>query len=50
LDGNRLIDKWRGGGISTDTVSVYLEEGRDYSLSVNMGENLMVKSFTAILD
>ncbi|NDV81781.1 glycoside hydrolase family 3 C-terminal domain-containing protein [Bacteroides sp. 51] len=32
LDGKLLIDKWRSGGISMDTVSVYLEAGKDYDL------------------
>lgn len=32
LDGETLIDKWRGAGISIDTASVYLEAGKDYEL------------------
>ncbi len=32
IDGKLLIDKWRSGGISTDTASVYLEAGKDYDL------------------
>lgn len=32
LDDKLLIDKWRSGGISIDTVSVYLEAGKDYDL------------------
>lgn len=32
LDGETLIDKWRGAGISIDTASIYLEAGKDYAL------------------
>lgn len=32
LDGKMLIDKWRGAGIAIDTVSIYLEAGKDYNL------------------
>ena len=32
LDGKVLIDKWRSGGISIDTVNIYLEAGKDYNL------------------
>jgi beta-glucosidase len=32
LDGRMLVDKWRGAGIATDTVTVRLEAGRDYDL------------------
>ena len=30
IDNKMLIDKWRGGGISIDTASIYLEAGKDY--------------------
>lgn len=32
LDDKVLIDKWRSGGISIDTVSIFLEAGKDYNL------------------
>lgn len=32
LDNKILIDKWRGAGIAIDTVSIYLEAGKDYNL------------------
>lgn len=32
LDDTLLIDKWHSGGISIDTVSVYLEAGKEYDL------------------
>ena len=30
IDNKMVIDKWRGGGISIDTASIYLEAGKDY--------------------
>lgn len=39
LDGKMLIDKWRSGGISIDTVSVYLEAGKDYNLKAEYYDN-----------
>lgn len=32
IDDKLLIDKWRSGGISMDTISVYLEAGKEYNL------------------
>ncbi len=32
IDGEMLIDRWRGAGIAGDTVSVRLEAGREYDL------------------
>lgn len=39
LDEKLLIDKWRSGGISIDTVSVYLEAGKDYNLKAEYYDN-----------
>ena len=39
LDGKMLIDKWRGGGISIDTASVYLEAGKDYEVKAEYYDN-----------
>jgi len=39
LDDKLLIDKWRSGGISMDTVSAYLEAGKEYDLKAEYYDN-----------
>ena len=39
LDGKMLIDAWGGHAVRTDTVSVYLEAGKDYQLKAEYYDN-----------
>jgi len=39
LDDKMLINKWRSSGIVVDTVSVYLEAGKDYNLKAEYYDN-----------
>ena len=39
LDDKLLINRWRGGGITIDTVSVYLEAGKEYNLKAEYFDN-----------
>lgn len=39
IDDNVLIDAWQGHSVRTDTVSVYLEAGKDYRLKAEYYDN-----------
>ncbi|KAA6321887.1 hypothetical protein EZS27_028517, partial [termite gut metagenome] len=39
INNERLIDAWRGRTITTDTISLYLEAGKDYNLKAEYFDN-----------